>query len=126
MSNLHRSNHSNLRRLIGLPQGLVIDHIDRNPSNDDLTNLRVVNRTVNQLNNNNFNVYFQRQRGWFYSQVKFCGRKYTKCGFSSFDDAFAHAMLVKVDLLIEALKPTRHLNEHLTDRQYFRYEPTRP
>jgi hypothetical protein len=121
-----RSNNSNLRRLINLPLGLVIDHIDRNPSNDDLTNLRIVNRTVNQLNNSKFNVYFQRSRGWFYSQVKFCGFKYTKCGFNTFEEAFAHSVVVQIDLLIEALKPTRHLNEHLTDEQYYRDEHPRP
>jgi hypothetical protein len=53
----------------------MIDHIDRNPSNNHISNLRVVNQYQNQYNTNPKGVYFRKDRNAWYSTLVVKGKK---------------------------------------------------
>ena len=48
----------------------VVDHIDRNPQNNDCTNLRWVTQGLNLLNNGARNAYLHRRTGKWRVRVK--------------------------------------------------------
>lgn len=55
---------------IEIPEGMVVDHIDGNSLNNEITNLRVIPRP---LNNKNFKMYNTNTTG-------VCGVRLTDCG----------------------------------------------
>jgi len=59
-------------------KGLVVDHIDRDRSNNDLTNLRVVTHSVNSENRDAKHYYYCKKRGKFSVQIKRNGVSYKK------------------------------------------------
>ena len=60
---------------ITFSQDNMIDHIDRNPSNNHINNLRVVNHYQNQHNTNPKGVYFRKDRNKWYSTLVVEGKK---------------------------------------------------
>ena len=56
-------------------QNNMIDHIDRNPSNNHISNLRVVDHYQNQHNTNPKGVYFRKDRNMYYSTLVVRGKK---------------------------------------------------
>ena len=81
-----RLNNKNVRihRLVyetfigDIPNGKLVDHIDRNPSNNNLTNLRIASKFENQRNMNirrdnktgYKGVYFNKQRGHYQAYIQ--------------------------------------------------------
>jgi len=57
---------------------LVVDHIDRDRANNDLSNLRVVTQSKNLENRDCKNYYYCRKRNKFVAQIKRNGRVYKK------------------------------------------------
>ena len=50
------------------PNGLV-DHIDQNPLNNKIENLRVVNDSLNKLNNSKNGFYFNKNSGKYMARI---------------------------------------------------------
>ncbi len=73
----------------------IIDHIDRNPSNNRLDNLREANKAGNIYNSklrvDNTSglkgVYFDKRRGHYYSQIVIQGKKEYLGRFNSAEEA---------------------------------------
>lgn len=73
----------------------TIDHIDRNPSNNSITNLRLANRSENSRNSkiNSRNTsgikgaFFDKRRNKYYSQIVFNGKKIWLGYYSSLEEA---------------------------------------
>jgi hypothetical protein len=59
-------------------KGLVVDHIDRDRSNNDIANLRVVTSSVNNENRESKGYYFCSFRNKFSVSITRCGVKYRK------------------------------------------------
>ena len=86
----------------------VVDHIDRNPQNNDCTNLRWVTQGLNLLNNGARNAYFHRRSGKWRVRVKGIDFGW----FKNENDAIAHGQLCKKKLFEEIY--VAHLNEPRT------------
>jgi hypothetical protein len=75
-------------------KGLVVDHIDRDKSNNDLTNLRVVTYSVNNENRDSKHYYYCKTRCKFAVQIKRNGVSYKK-RFINEDDAIKFIKNIK-------------------------------
>ena len=86
-----------------------VDHIDRNPANNQPSNLRWLNRTLNMLNNGARNTGFDRRYGKYYSRV-FAHKKCNFIGyFKTEEEAYEKAQVFKKDLFNKIYQ--HHLNE---------------
>jgi hypothetical protein len=60
-----------------IPKGYVIDHIDGNPSNNLIDNLRCIPKGVNQNNRKNLKkAHFFKRTGKWYSSIRRDGKRY--------------------------------------------------
>jgi hypothetical protein len=50
--------------------GAMIDHIDRNPANNHVDNLRIVNNQQNQWNNDPKGYYYQKSKKKFQARIR--------------------------------------------------------
>jgi hypothetical protein len=69
-----------------IPEKMMIDHIDRNRSNNSISNLRCVDSYGNQFNRIARRTFFTGT-SWAYG-TKIFGALYKKAGFDSEEDAF--------------------------------------
>ena len=53
-----------------IPEGMVIDHIDRNPSNNNIDNLRVVSQTTNMFNRVGKGYYWRESKQRYIVKVR--------------------------------------------------------
>ena len=91
-----------------IPEELTIDHIDRNKSNNSLSNLRVANYRVQNMNKRMYkvsnagfkNVYVNNNGNW---RVRFRSPDFSKT-FTEYDDACLNASEESNKRLSEALK----------------------
>ena len=102
---INKKTYLNHRIIFAMHHGYCpecIDHIDRNPLNNKIENLRVatfsqniVNSTVH-INNKcgSKNVYFNKQKNKWRAQVKFDGKTYAK-DFIKIEDAIIHASFLR-------------------------------
>jgi hypothetical protein len=58
-----------------IPEGMDIDHIDRNRSNNRIENLRVVTRSQNIENKNTRGCYYQKERNKWSASIKVNGKR---------------------------------------------------
>jgi hypothetical protein len=68
-------------------QNNMIDHIDRNPSNNHISNLRIVTNQQNQYNTNPKGIYFRKDRNVWYSTLLVKGKKIFVGYFKKEEDA---------------------------------------
>jgi hypothetical protein len=97
--------------------GFAVDHIDRNITNNDAKNLRVVTTSANNLNHGRRSISVDKKRGDFLAM--FCGaclgrRKSYIEAVDLYDKAHIHRFIFE-------LSKTRHFNQHLTDGEYYFY-----
>lgn len=87
--------------LLGLaPDGMVIDHIDRNPFNNQRSNLRIISRAHNNLNKGKYNrkatskfkgvSYSRKENRWLANINKGNKRHIVYRGFSEVEAAIAY------------------------------------
>ena len=74
--NIHDSSRSNF-----------IDHIDRNPLNNSIENLRVVTNQQNQFNTNALGYYWDKIKGRWKAKIKVNGKQKHLGYFDDKDDA---------------------------------------
>ena len=55
---------------------LDVDHIDRNPSNNHVSNLRMTTRSQNNQNNNAKGVYFRKDRKKWFAKLQINNKQY--------------------------------------------------
>lgn len=85
-----------------IPDGFVIDHIDRNRANNNLNNLRVVTISQNTRNAKRFSTNTTGVRGIYFDRgmKKYCARIYTvpyKCKILGYYDNLAEAKSVRLE-----------------------------
>jgi hypothetical protein len=80
------------------PEGLVVDHIDRNRKNNAFNNLRAATFQVNNLNHGREPTFCSFIRGRYQAQFTLQGKHYY-CGvFDSADEATAASLARKLEL----------------------------
>ncbi len=72
-----------------------IDHIDRNPLNNNIENLRVVTNQQNSFNRDVKGYYFHKARGKYHAQIKVDGKKKHLGYFVTEDDAHNAYLIAK-------------------------------
>ena len=83
-----------------IPAGLMIDHIDRDRSNNDLSNLRLVTPSLNRLN-----LGAERGAHWdakskrYRAQLKWKGKTYYLGRYDTKEEAAARAHAVRTAML---------------------------
>lgn len=81
-------NHIKLHRyILNYSGSMDIDHINRDPLDNRKQNLRIVTRSENASNTNAKHVY-RIGNSWRYEIIRY-GKRFTKSGFKSFEDASA-------------------------------------
>lgn len=70
-----------------IPKGFYIDHIDRNPSNNKLENLRLVTNQENAFNTSASGAYYDKRRDKWYSQIRKSGQRRCLGTFNTKDEA---------------------------------------
>ena len=81
-----------------IPDGLDIDHIDRNTSNNKLENLRLVTRSINHLNKNSKGVTYDKTRNKWKAQLTLNGKQVLNKRFDSYEEALSTYQEVKLKL----------------------------
>lgn len=81
-----------------IPDGMDIDHIDRNTGNNKLENLRLATRSINNLNKNSKGVTYDKSRNKWKAQLSFNGKVVLNKRFSSYEKALAVYEEVKLKL----------------------------
>lgn len=81
-----------------IPDGLDIDHVDRNTGNNKLENLRLVTRSVNHLNKNSKGVTYDKLRHKWKAQLTFNGKQVLNKRFDSYEEALSVYQEVKLKL----------------------------
>ena len=71
----------------------IVDHIDRNPSNNDITNLRWLNQSLNMLNNDAKGAYYDKRWRKWNARLCYQGKKMFIGAFKTYEKA--HAAYVK-------------------------------
>ena len=68
----------------------VIDHIDRDPNNDAISNLRDVSNRENLQNRNrspNHGIYWNTDKSCYCIELRLAGKRITRTGFASIEAA---------------------------------------
>jgi hypothetical protein len=81
-----------------IPDGLVVDHIDRNPSNNKLGNLRLVSSSVNNINKLSKGVSYDKARDKWKAQLTFKGKQVLNKRFNSYEEAVNAYAMAKLNL----------------------------
>lgn len=93
-----------------VPDGFVVDHIDRNPLNNDLSNLRAIPRGANVANTTGSRklpkgVYsrFAKRKGCevYYGDIRMGGRKETKAPTTNLQEVVEWAKQTHAKMLEE-------------------------
>ncbi len=88
----------------GLISGnLDIDHIDRNPGNNKLENLRLATRSLNNINKNCKGVSYDKVRNKWTAQLTINGKRILHKRFNSYEEALVNYKQAK-DKAIENIK----------------------
>lgn len=66
------------RVIMGCPKEFEVDHIDRNPSNNQRTNLRIVNSQQNKMNKSSKGISFREKHNRWRAYIKINGKMYEK------------------------------------------------
>jgi hypothetical protein len=86
-----------------ISSNLDIDHIDRNPSNNKLENLRLATRSLNNINKNSKGVCYDKARNKWRAQLTINGKCILNKRFNSYEEALVNYKEVK-DKTIENIK----------------------
>jgi hypothetical protein len=81
-----------------IPDGFVVDHIDRNPSNNKLDNLRLVSSSVNNINKCSKGVSYDKARDKWKAQLVFEGKQVLNKRFDSYEEATEAYAKAKLNL----------------------------
>jgi len=81
-----------------ISDGLVVDHIDRNPSNNKLGNLRLVSSSVNNINKLSKGVSYDKARNKWKAQLTFEGKQVLNKRFNSYEEAVNAYATAKLNL----------------------------
>jgi hypothetical protein len=109
------------RFLLVVPDGFVVDHINRDKLDNRLSNLRVTTQQVNTQNtagkttgaSRYRGVYFDRRRGRWYAQVKFEGVRHHGGCFGSEAEAATAAEALRAKLFPPPLVLPNVRREHV-------------
>lgn len=79
--------HSLHRLIVGASKDAIVDHVDRNPLNNQKANLRLVTSRFNNLRSLSTNklrwVYFSKSRGKYYASVPAGGKRKSVGGYNA-------------------------------------------
>lgn len=86
-----------------IPTGLQIDHIDHNPLNNSLSNIRVVTHSVNALNKSSSKGVYKNRGNTFSASVCLNKKSHYLGSFTTYDEAHeaynvARNLLIKTEL----------------------------
>ena len=84
-----------------IPDGLDVDHIDRNTSNNKLNNLRLASRSLNLINKNSKGVTYDKSRNKWKAQLTFRGKQVLNKRFDSYEEALSVYEITKEHLFLE-------------------------
>ncbi len=85
-----------------VPDGLEIDHIDQNKENNNLSNLRLVSKSVNQLNKKN-PVFTKRKNGKFRVRISKEKKRVSLGDYATYEEALLIYNKHKNDILKKAI-----------------------
>jgi hypothetical protein len=70
-----------------IPEGYDIDHIDRNKVNNRINNLRLLNRSLNIINQNSKGVSYDKDRNKWKAQLTYKGKQIINKRFNTEEEA---------------------------------------
>jgi len=82
-----------------IPDGLDIDHIDRDTTNNKLENLRLATRSINNLNKNSKGVTYDKTRKKWKAQLTINGKQVLNKRFDSYEEALSVYQEVKLKII---------------------------
>ena len=87
-----------------IPNNCDVDHVDRNTSNNKLDNLRLVSRSLNNLNKDVKGVTYCKSRNKWIAQLRFQGKSILHKRFDSYEEALSVYQLTKDKLFADNIK----------------------
>jgi hypothetical protein len=84
-----------------IPDGMCIDHIDRNPSNNRIENLRLATRQQNSMNNSSLGFNWDKRKKLFLARIAFKKEQKFIGYYNNVLDARAAYLRVRRDLFGE-------------------------
>ncbi len=82
-----------------IPEGLELDHIDGNKSNNNLDNLRLCTNSLNQLYNKRKGVSYSKRDGRWMSRVQAQGKSHFLGCYDTEEEAIEIYELAKLELI---------------------------